>query len=241
MAYLNISADRFTTAYNNYLFIPGVSKKVELEYLSWSNANKLLNQFFPELVVEFELDDEGSFAHRLKTGIAEEMRENIPSLIKEKQEKLETVTDWKAKAKLEEDIQTLLFDNRGWYVLPYLVDRDSELRTPSLFFPVMDNKNNAILSPDTRDINDAKARGGVKCIALNTGLGLRVYTREDIAPKGLINDSPKWKRISSIISSSNLLGKEVDTSIVHLGKSEEFLENIAVELYKESESLRVKE
>lgn len=241
MAYLNISADRFTAAYNSYLFIPGVSKKVELEYLSWSNANKLLNQFFPELVVEFELDDEGSFAHRLKTGIAEEMRENIPSLIKEKQEKLENVTDWKAKAKLEEDIQTLLFDNRGWYVLPYLVDRASELRTPSLFFPVMDNKNNAIFNPDTRDINDAKARGGVKAIALNTGLGLRVYTREDIAPKGLINDSPKWKRISSIISSSNLLGKEVNTSVVHLGQSEEFLENIAVELYRESELLKVKE
>ena len=119
MAYLNISADRFTTAYNSYLFIPGVSKKVELEYLSWSNANKLLNQFFPELVVEFERDGEGSFAHRLKTGIAEEVRGNIPSLIKEKQEKLETVTDWKAKAKLEEDLNTLLFDNRGWYVLPY--------------------------------------------------------------------------------------------------------------------------
>ena len=239
MAYLNISADRFTTAYNSYLFIPGVSKKVELEYLSWSNANKLLNQFFPELVVEFELDDEGSFAHRLKTGIAKEMRENIPSLIKEKQEKLETVTDWKAKAKLEEDIQTLLFDNRGWYVLPYLIDRDSELKTPSLFFPVMDNKNNAILSPDTREINDAKARGGVKAIALYTGLGLRLYTREDILPKGLINESPKWKRIVSIISSSNLLGKRVDTSVVHLGQSEEFLENIAVELYKESEPLRV--
>ena len=247
MAYLNISADRFTTAYNSYLFIPGVSKKVELEYLSWSNANKLLNQFFPELVVEFELDDEGSFAHRLKTGIAKEMRENIPSLIKEKQEKLETVTDWKAKAKLEEDLNTLLFDNRGWYVLPYLVDRDSELRTPSLFFPVMDNKNNAILSPDTRDINDAKARGGVKCIALNVGLGLRVYTREDIdipdskgvIQKGLVKDSPKWKRISSIIKSSNLLGRDVDMSVVHLGQSEEFLESIAVASYKESEPLRV--
>lgn len=240
MAYLNISADRFTTAYNSYLFIPGVSKKVELEYLSWSNANKLLNQFFPELVVEFERDGGGSFVHKIKTGIAEEARGNIPTLIKEKQEKLETVTDWKAKAKLEEDIQTLLFDNRGWYVLPYLVDRDSVLRTPSLFFPVMDNKNNAILSPDARDINDAKARGGVKAIALYTGLGLRLYTREDILPKGLINESPKWKRISSIIFSSKLLGREIDTSVVHLGQSEEFLENIAVGLYKESEPLRLK-
>jgi hypothetical protein len=236
--YLNISADRFIAAYNNFLFIPGVSKKVELEYLSWSNANKLLNQFFPELIVEFERDEEGSFAHKIKTGLAEEVRDNIVDFIKEKQVQLDTITDWKAKAKLEEEIQTLLYDNRGWYVLPYLVDRESGLRTPSLFFPVMDHKNNAVMSPDARDINDTKARGGVKAIALYTGLGLRLYTREDIPPKGFIKDSPKWKRIVSILDSLEVLDREVDFNLVNLGRSEKQLEQLAYDLYFESEPLR---
>lgn len=246
MTYLNISAERFIAAYNNYLFIPGVSKKVELEYLSWSNANKLLSQFFPELIVEFERDEDGSFGHKIKTGLAPEVRENILGFIKQKQEQLEVTTDWKAKNKLEEELQTLIYDNRGWYVLPYLVDRESGLRTPPLFFPVMDNKNNAILSPDARDINDAKARGGVKAIALYTGLGLRVYTREDIdipdhkgvVQKGLVQNSPKWKRIRSIIESCNYLGKEVDLNLVHLGRTEDQLEKIAIDLYMESTPMR---
>lgn len=235
--YLNIDKERFTAAYNDYRFIPGVSKKVELEYLSWSNANKLLNQYFPELIVEFERDVDGSFAHKVKTGLAVEIRDSIPDLIKQKQEQLEVTTDWKTKAKLEEEFQTLLFDNRGWCVLPYLVDRESGSRTPPLFFPVMDNKNNAILSPDARDINDAKARGGVKAIALYTGLGLRLYTREDIEDKKTIKESPKWIRIKSIIESCALLGREVDKSI-HLGLSVAQLGVIANDLLKQLEEIK---
>jgi len=237
--YLNIDKERFTAAYNDYRFIPGVSKKVDLEYLSWSNANKLLNQFFPELIVEFERDEDGSFAHKIKTGLATELRENILEFIKQKQEQLETVTDWKAKNKLEEELQSLVFDNRGWYVLPYLVDRETGLKTPSLFFPVMDNKNNAIISPDARDINDAKARGGVKAIALYTGLGLRIYTREDIEEKKTIKESPKWIRIKSIIESCALLGREVEKSI-HLGLSVAQLGVIANELLAEVADMKNK-
>jgi hypothetical protein len=237
--YLNIDKERFTAAYNDYKFIPGVSKKVDLEYLSWSNANKLLNQFFPELIVEFERDYDGSFAHKIKTGLATELRKNIFEFIKQKQEQLETVTDWKAKNKLEEELQSLVFDNRGWYVLPYLVDRETGLKTPSLFFPVMDNKNNAIISPDARDINDAKARGGVKAIALYTGLGLRLYTREDIEDKKTIKESPKWIRIKSIIESCALLGREVDKSI-HLGLSVAQLGVIANELLAEVAEMKSK-
>jgi len=234
MPYLTISAERFTTAYNDYLFIPGVSKKVELEYLSWSNANKLLNQFFPELVVEFERDESNSFGHKIENSLRKEVKEDIVRFINEKQEQLATITDWKAKAKLEEELNTLLYDNRGWYVLPYLVDRETGLRTPSLFFPVMDNKNNAIINPDARDINDAKARAGVKAIALYTGIGLRLYTREDIAPKGLIENSSKWKGIQYIISTSESIGREVDSSVVHLGRSLVDLKKIADDLYSEA-------
>lgn len=237
MTYLTISAERFTAAYNNYLFIPGVFKKVELEYISWSIANKLLNQFFPELIVEFERDEDGSFAHKVQTGIA---KENITEFIKKKQEQLEVTTDYKEKNKLEEDIWSLLYDNRGWYVLPYLIDRESGLRTPSLFFPIMDYKKNAISSPDAREINDNKARGGVKVIALYTGLGLRLYTREDIPPKGSIKDSRKWKIIISILDSLEVLEREVDYSIVNLGRTEKQLEQLAYDLYDESLPIREK-
>jgi len=238
MSYLTISAERFTAAYNSYLFIPGVSKKVELEYLSWSNANKLLNQFFPEIVVEFERDENNSFGHKIENTFKKEAKEDIVKLLNEKKELLLSVTDWKVKAKLEEELNTLLntllYANRGWYVLAQLIDRETGLKTPSLFFPVMDNKNNAIINPDARDINDAKARAGVKAIALYTGIGLRLYTREDIAPKGLIENSPKWKGIQYIISTSSALGREVDSSVVHLGRSLVDLKKIADDLYNEA-------
>lgn len=45
--------------------------------------------------------------------------------------------------------------------------------------PVMDNKNNAIKSPDARKISDAQMRCLVKAIACH-GLGLYIYAGEDL-------------------------------------------------------------
>jgi hypothetical protein len=45
--------------------------------------------------------------------------------------------------------------------------------------PVMDNKNNAVKSPDARKISDAQMRCLVKAIACH-GLGLYIYAGEDL-------------------------------------------------------------
>jgi hypothetical protein len=49
----------------------------------------------------------------------------------------------------------------------------------TMWLPVMDNKNNAIKSPDARKISDARMRCLVKCIAMH-GLGLYIYAGEDL-------------------------------------------------------------
>ena len=51
--------------------------------------------------------------------------------------------------------------------------------TRDMFLPVMDHKNNAIKSPNARQISDAKMRCLVKCIAM-FGLGLYIYAGEDL-------------------------------------------------------------
>ena len=50
------------------------------------------------------------------------------------------------------------------------------------WLPIMDYKNQAIANPNARDLNDAKMRCLVKCIAL-FGLGLYIYAGEDIPNK----------------------------------------------------------
>lgn len=243
MTYLNIPFDRFQAAYDNYLFIPATSAmgdKVVLEYLSWSAATKLLNQFFPELVVEFEKDENNSYVFKIDNNLAQEVKQVYIAGLDEKKKQLE-VADWKEKKNITKELEEISYDNRGFYVLPYLVHKETGERTPSLLFPVMNNTNDPIYNPHVRDINDSKARGGVKAISLYTGLGLRLFTREDIdinGKKGLVKDSPKWKRIKSIIESCQFLERVIDMSVVHLGRTEDQLEKIAIDLYIESVPMR---
>lgn len=51
--------------------------------------------------------------------------------------------------------------------------------TREMWLPVMDHKNNSIVSPSSRQISDNKMRCLVKCFAL-FGLGLNVYAGEDL-------------------------------------------------------------
>lgn len=64
------------------------------------------------------------------------------------------------------------------FVQPYLTD--GEERTPSIFFPVMDNTFKAIACPNACEINTAIQRATAKAIATFTGLGICVYEGEDI-------------------------------------------------------------
>ena len=51
--------------------------------------------------------------------------------------------------------------------------------TKKMFLPVMDNKKNAVKSPDSRDVTDSIMRCLVKNIAL-FGIGLSLYVGEDL-------------------------------------------------------------
>ena len=68
--------------------------------------------------------------------------------------------------------------NGCWLLRPYLTDGCS--RTPALVFPLMDNKHNALKELDARAVSDNIQRASVKCIATFTGLGLKLYSGEDI-------------------------------------------------------------
>lgn len=64
--------------------------------------------------------------------------------------------------------------------------------TRTLSLPVMDYKNMAIPNPTARDVNDAKMRCLVKCIAL-FGLGLYIYAGEDIPKRTELRTTPEAK------------------------------------------------
>ena len=65
-----------------------------------------------------------------------------------------------------------------WLLRPYLTDGCR--RTPALVFPIMDNRHNAVKELDARQVSDNIQRASVKCIATFTGLGLKLYSGEDI-------------------------------------------------------------
>ena len=52
-------------------------------------------------------------------------------------------------------------------------------KTMRMQLPVMDNRNNAIVNPDSRKISDATMRCLAKCIAC-FGIGLYIYAGEDL-------------------------------------------------------------
>lgn len=239
--YLSISREEFTEAYNDYgyafrIFVkPGQG---ELEYVSWSDMEVELKRLYPNIVVEFERNANGLLTFKLENNLKKESRERFEQLIVEKQELLKTEKEYKVLNKLKKEIidynDQLNYDNRGVAVMPYLVDVVTGLRTPSLLFPVMGNANDAVYNPDIRDINDSCMRAAVKVVALYLGIGLRVFTREDVG-KGSTTDSPKFKKIEEIISYSTRLGREVDRKVVNFGTSQPMLNKVANDLKKEIE------
>ncbi len=57
---------------------------------------------------------------------------------------------------------------------------DSEKQVSrSMWLPVMDNRNNAVINPNARQISDTKMRCLVKCIGIH-GLGMYIYAGEDL-------------------------------------------------------------
>jgi len=83
-----------------------------------------------------------------------------------------------------------VFGKEGcWLLRPYLTD--GIRRTPALVFPIMDNKHNAVKELDARQVSDNIQRASVKAIATFTGLGLKLYSGEDIPKSDDEKAAPK--------------------------------------------------
>ena len=59
------------------------------------------------------------------------------------------------------------------------IHEGEEVATRTMWLPVMDHRNKAIILPNARDISDARMRCLVKCMAM-FGLGFYIYAGEDI-------------------------------------------------------------
>ena len=92
-----------------------------------------------------------------------------------------------------------VFGQEGcWLLRPYITD--GIRRTPALVFPIMDNKHNAVKELDARQVSDNIQRASVKCIATFTGLGLKLYSGEDI-PKSDDEKATTTSTASTVASS----------------------------------------
>jgi len=81
------------------------------------------------------------------------------------------------------------------------LSRGADVIVHRMTLPVMDNWNNAIADPTTRDISDARMRCLVKCIAM-FGLGLHLYTKQD-APVGEVSDTITEEQKSLLLALIN--------------------------------------
>lgn len=73
------------------------------------------------------------------------------------------------------------YGDSGIAIYAYLYNSEGK-RTPSTFFPVMDNRHKACSKPDVCVLNTNLKRAGVKAIAENTWIGFNLYLglKEDI-------------------------------------------------------------
>ena len=77
-----------------------------------------------------------------------------------------------------------------------VADGENEF-TRAMRLPVMDHRNAAITDPDARDLSDARMRCLVKCLAL-FGLGLYIYSGEDIPRKRMVEPEATDKQLAEI-------------------------------------------
>ena len=59
------------------------------------------------------------------------------------------------------------------------IHEGEEVATRTMWLPVMDHRNKAIINPNAREISDTRMRCLVKCLAM-FGLGFYIYAGEDI-------------------------------------------------------------
>jgi len=90
-------------------------------------------------------------------------------------------------------------------------------KTMRMQLPVMDNRNNAIVNPDTRKISDASMRCLAKCIAC-FGIGLYIYAGEDLPTvevdtEPMINGMKQAKSLEDLKTSFGVAWKMVGKDV----------------------------
>lgn len=78
-----------------------------------------------------------------------------------------------------EELEEVSNSQYGYYIKPCLQSRSGDY-SMSIIYPVMDNKKNSAPYPDADDLNNNQMRAFAKIIAIVTGIGYRVFTREGI-------------------------------------------------------------
>lgn len=75
-----------------------------------------------------------------------------------------------------------------------IIEMNFEGKTEQLRYPFLDGRNQPISNPTGSDINDAQMRGMAKLFAMMSGIGLHLYTNEDIDKIGEETQATKTPR-----------------------------------------------
>ena len=223
--YLTIDSETYFRAYNDPAIIYNYSVlgNNNLEYLSWGNAYVGLKKYHPTLTPQIE----GDF-HTVPNHLVDKtyLTTKLDSLLKQ------GASDYK-KLKLATEVENeLSYSNRGVYLKTYLICNETGKRTYPLLFPVMDMSNNACYNPDTRDLNDNIQRAYVKLIAIETGYGFRMFTRENIGKS--MADSDIVKKIKYLHTLPKYkANKEEYDKVIHLGQDIDVLVKLFNEQLKD--------
>jgi hypothetical protein len=94
--------------------------------------------------------------------------------------------------------------------------------THAMWLPVMDNRNNSVINPDSRKISDARMRCLTKCLAM-FGLGHYIYAGEDLPdgeelPVTLTELDKQW--IDAVRQDAQILEQLTDQSYKAFIKAE---------------------
>lgn len=87
-------------------------------------------------------------------------------------------------------------------------------KTMRMHLPVMDNRNNAVKSPDARKVSDAMMRCLAKCIA-TFGIGLYIFSGEDL-PSDSTSEPPEPVDVAPFVESLNAAATVEDLRVAYV-------------------------
>jgi hypothetical protein len=99
-------------------------------------------------------------------------------------------------------------------------------------YPII-NGNAIVSNPNQMDIHRAELRGFVKCVAINTGLGLNLWMKEEQQTEEIVTDKPQPKELPSV-------NKDMfDKMIVAIREGKRTVEQLKVNFTFNNEQLEV--